>query len=468
MTQSNATAAKSKLGLMHPLVVMVFVVCIAALATYVLPAGHFLHHDKFIVAGTYHEIAKKNDLSALFSPTSPSLSDKPARAASIVSLFTCLPGGLLKAINLIIMVLCSGGMFQTLRRTGAIDKGIEVLLARTSGNSYLLACSLLIVLACASTFLGTLMEYLLIIPIVSIVGDRLGLPKMFAMAVVGIAAKIGFAASVTNPYALTVAQPLAGVPVFSGIGLRLTLFVIFLTMSMAYVVFHLRRWKPRTEEQVHEVHNLSPRQILVLLTLLFAGVGIVLGTKTWAWGGLELAACYIALAVGISVVAGLTPGDAAEAFLGGMQAMMLGALMVGMAASAELLLSNSQVMDTIIAMVTRLAQNPSAPVVANALMGVEMLLDIVIGSISGKAALSIPILLPVAHLNGISGQVTVMAFVLGGGLMNMVTPTCGPLLAFLAAARVSYVSWIKFILPLWLALCLVAVAALSLATIFHL
>jgi uncharacterized ion transporter superfamily protein YfcC len=91
-----------------------------------------------------------------------------------------------------------------------------------------------------------------------------------------------------------------------------------------------------------------------------------------------------------------------------------------------------------------------------------MVLDVFIPSVSGKAAISIPILTPIAHLSGVSAQDTVTAFLLGGGLTNMVTPTSGMLLAYLSASKVSYGEWIRFIAPLFALLTLVAVAALAL------
>jgi uncharacterized ion transporter superfamily protein YfcC len=91
-----------------------------------------------------------------------------------------------------------------------------------------------------------------------------------------------------------------------------------------------------------------------------------------------------------------------------------------------------------------------------------MLLDVLIHSTSSKAAISLPILAPIAHLAGVSGQATVTALVMGGGLTNMVTPTNGLLLAFLAASRVSYLQWLRFIAPLFVVLSIVGVAALFL------
>ncbi len=97
-------------------------------------------------------------------------------------------------------------------------------------------------------------------------------------------------------------------------------------------------------------------------------------------------------------------------------------------------------------------------------MAIEMVLTVLIPSTSAKAALSMPILVPIAQLNGVTGQTTVLAFLLGNGLMNMLSPTSGMLLAYLATGQVSYSTWARFILPLWgvmAVLCFVVIALAS-------
>jgi uncharacterized ion transporter superfamily protein YfcC len=101
--------------------------------------------------------------------------------------------------------------------------------------------------------------------------------------------------------------------------------------------------------------------------------------------------------------------------------------------------------------------------VAVAMMGVQMVIDVFIPSTSGKAAITMPILGPIAHIAGVSGQVTVQAFLFGNGLMNTLTPTSGMLLAYLAAGKVSYGAWIRFVLPLALMLLGLCAVALLIA-----
>ncbi|MDI1363316.1 MAG: YfcC family protein [bacterium] len=453
---------------LHPTLVMLVVILLAALATHLLPAGKFQRHGKLVVPGSYAVVPKVAGPAALFAPTPPDAKDKPAHAASLVSLVTTIPGGMTKAAALIFMVMFVGGMFSVMRATGAIDAGVDRLLHLTSGNLYVLTPILMIVLAMGSTFLGFISEYLVIIPIVAVIGQRMGLPNLFTMAVVAVAAKIGYAASVTNPVALAIAQPLAGVPVFSGMLARFGIFILFLTIGIGFVLLYLRKVAPKAAAETAallDAPRLTQRQTGVLLTLLAGSVALIVGARLWDWGNPELAAFYVAMSIAIALVGGLSAGQTADTFVEGMKSMMLACLLIGLAAAVEIILRDSQVLDTIIAGATHLAQGHAPPVVANALMMIEMGLDVVIPSVSGKATLSIPILAPIAAASGVGGQTLVIAFLLGSGLMNMITPTSGMLLAYLATSKVGYLQWLKFIAPLMAILVVLAVIILALAAV---
>jgi uncharacterized ion transporter superfamily protein YfcC len=129
----------------------------------------------------------------------------------------------------------------------------------------------------------------------------------------------------------------------------------------------------------------------------------------------------------------------------------------------DIVLRGGLVIDTIVNALASLAQDRPPVFVAQALVLIETILDVLIPSTSAKAAISIPILWPIAQLTNVSGQTTVLAYLIGNGLTNMVTPTSGLLLAYLATARVPYGSWIRFIMPLWIALLAGSLVAVSVA-----
>lgn len=452
--------------MLHPVVMMLWVLIAALALTWFVDSGQFERHGKLVVPGTYQVVPKTGGIATLFAPAVTRSTPEHAAPASLVSIFVAIPSGLVKNAPLIVMVMFVGGMFGVMRRTGVVDAGIDRLLQLTSGNVYILAPMLMILIGLGSTLLGFISEYLVIIPMVVLLAQRLELSNLFAVALVAIAAKIGYVASVTNPLALAVAQPLVGVPLFSGIGLRLAVFVVFLAIGIAYLLLHVRRTGYRragAATTLPDSQPLSRRHKATLAVLAFAVAALVFGTREMKWGNVELSAFYVAIGIATAVLGGLDSRSASDAFVDGMKNMVLAGLLIGLAASIEQILHNSLVLDTIINDFTRLANGHSPAWVANGLMAVEMLLDVFIPSVSGKAAVSMPIIGPIAQLSGVTGQTSVLAFVLGGGLTNMITPTSGMLLAYLATARVGFGEWLRFILPLFAILLLLSSAVLGLA-----
>jgi uncharacterized ion transporter superfamily protein YfcC len=454
--------------MLHPIVMMLWVLAAALAMTWFVDAGRFERHDKLVIPGTYQVVPKTGGIATLFAPVVTKNTPRSAAPASLVSVFVAVPSGLVKNAQLVVMVMFVGGMFGVMRRTGVVDAGIDRLLQLTGGNVYLLAPLLMVLIGLGSTLLGFISEYLVIIPMVMLLARRLGLPNLFAVALVAIAAKIGYIASVTNPLSLAVAQPIVGVPLFSGIALRLAVFVVFLALGTGWLLLYVRRCGYRREAVAASLHTstrLSPRHKATLLVLALAAAALVFGTRELNWGNIELSAFYVAISIMTALVGRLDSRSASDAFVDGMQSMVLAGLLIGLAASVEVILQNSLVLDTLINDFTRLAHGQSPVWVANGLMAVQMLLDIFIPSVSGKAAVSMPIIGPIAQLSGVSAQTSVLAFVLGGGLTNMVTPTSGMLLAYLATARVGFGQWLRFILPLFLVLLLLSSATLAFAVL---
>lgn len=427
---------------------MLLIICCAILLTYVISSGEYQRKDGLVIPGTYHTITKDAGLESLLRGAPPKSTAAQAYPASVVTLFAAIPAGMVRAAPLIFMVMFIGGMFGVLRKTGALDAGIDRLLALTRGNVYFLTPLLMVALCAGSSFLGLISEYLVVIPMVVLLAQRIGLGPLFATALVAIAAKLGYLSSVTNPLAVAIAQPIVGVPVFSGLWLRLVIFVIYLGLGIAYLLWYVRKTGFALPKDVDRSEKLSLRHLAILLVLGASIVGLIVGTRTWAWHSSELAAYYIFLALVIAVISGLPSRDTAEAFIDGMKGMILGGLLIGLASSVEIILRDSLVLDTVIHDLAAWVDGKSAVVVAQGMVLIEVVLDVLIPSTSGKAAISMPLLGPIGALSGVTGQTTVLAFLFGNGLTNMVTPTSGMLLAYLATGGVGYGQWIRFILPL--------------------
>ena len=433
-------------GQLNPILIVLGIMLMAVVLTHIAPAGQFRRNGAEVVPGTYRPVDKVRGVTALFSKEAPTATDTPARAAGFVSVFAAIPAGMAKSAELFFMVLFVGGMFGILRATGAIDAGVDRLLFLTAGNVYLLTVGLMLLLTAGSAFLGFSSAYLALIPLVLGLARRLGLPNLFAPAVVALSDFIGYASSVTNPIALGVAQPLAGVPIFSGILPRLVVYLVLTAVGIGYVLLYLRR-QPKVLH-VPDAVRLTLRQTGVLITLAIGGVAFVTGTAMWGWRSPEMGSAFLALGVTLAVVGGMRPGDTADAWLDGMKGMLLPCLLIGLASAIGIILQSSQVLDGIVLRIAEHISGQGRGTVAMSLMGAEMAFGIIIPSVTSKAAISLPIMVPTAHLSGVSGQIAVSALLLGSGMTNMISPTNDLLLAFLAASKVDYLQWVRFIAPL--------------------
>lgn len=472
------TETKGKRRSIDPVIMMLVALAAAIALTWLIPSGAYQRQGGSetakVVPGTYREIPKSLGPEALLPAPKLTAGENPgggagagqvvpamSRPVSPVALVTAIPAGLAKSSGLIFMVLLLGGMFGVLRTSGALDAGIERLLGLTGGRVSIVTPVVMIAISAGSTFLGLISEYLLIIPIVIALGERMGCSRMYGFAMLTLAAKIGYLASVTNPLALLIAQPIVGVPLFSGAALRFATWAVFLAIVIG-IVLRLGRGA-RMEQAALEDMRISHRHTLVLLTVGTTVLFLIAASAWLGWRDGEFAALFIVAAAVMVLVGGMTIQQGTHAFVDGMKSMMLAALLVGMARGVELVLREGQILDTIIAFTSHHVSHLPSVVVAPLIMVFEMLLTLLIPSTSAKAALSIPILGPIAHASGVSGQTTVLAFLFGNGLVNMFAPTSGMLLAYLATAEISYGKWFRFVLPLFGVLTVLCMFVLMLA-----
>ncbi len=446
-----------------PVVILLGIVFLATALTYLVDSGKYQRADGVVVPGTYETIDKNRSPANLvrISPAGDTV-----RPVSLVETFLAIPKGFQRLSGLIFMVLIIGGLFGVLEESGAITASIDRLLGAVHGNVYVLVPLLMTVFAMGSTFLGLASEYLMIIPLIVSMTARIGLSNLIGLAIVTVAVKVGYLASVTNPVPLSIAQPLVGLPVFSGAGMRFAFFVIYLVVGIAFVLVMIRRegYDKGVISGGPEA-RLSGRHVAVLLTLLVGVAGLVVGSNLGQWHHIELSAYYIFLSVLISAVAGLGATQAANAFVTGMKKILMACMLIGVAAAVAVVLEAGQVLDSIVHGLTGVIGESHAAVAATGIFVSQLLLDFLIPSTSGQAAVSMPIIGPIGQVTGVSPQSTVLAFLFGNGITNMLTPTSGTLLAYLATANVGWPQWARFILPLWAIFIVLAVLMLTFAVI---
>jgi len=270
---------------------------------------------------------------------------------------------------------------------------------------------------------------------------------------------VGSAFSPINPFQVGIAQKVAGLPLLSGWGYRTALLVV----AVGFWVWGTTRYAVRTRTRpaggaadprlgAAGTDALAGRDVAVLGLVLATFAVLVVGLLHWSWGFDEMSAAFFAMGVVAGLVGRLGVDGTAAAYVRGFRDMAYAALLVGFARSIFVVLEDGRIVDTIVHGLFAPLQGLPTGLAALGMVAAHVVVHVPVPSVSGHAVLTIPILAPLSDLLGLARQVTVLAYQVGAGLTDLVSPTHGALLALLAAGGVSYRDWVKFAAPRYLAL----------------
>jgi len=440
--------AKRRFSVPHPLVLLTGCVILAALASYVVPAGQFDREldeatgRSVVVAGTYHSVER--------SPV------------DLFDAMVALPRGMAEAADVIFLVFLIGGAFTVVDETGALKRGVTSLVRSLKGRDLLVVPIVSLFFATGGVVENMQEEIIPLIPVLLILTRRIGFTPLVAVSMSAGAAFVGSAFSPINPFQVQIAQNLAELPLGSG-GLFRT---IFLVLALALWIGMTMRYAALQRTESEHVEDSDDAGIDGKDWVIFGLVGatfviLVVGIGSWGWDFDHMSAAFFIMGLMIGLLAGMGLSGTAEAYVRGFRGMAYAALLIGFARAIFVVLDDGRIVDTMVhAMFTPLE---GLPLIASSLGMVvaQTAIHVPVPSVSGQAVLTMPVLVPLSDLLGMSRQVVVLAYQYGAGLCDLITPTNGALLAILAAAGVRYEDWIKFTVPLYLAL--VALGAVSIA-----
>ncbi len=442
----------------HPLVLLTAGVILAAAASHVLPAGEYERRDDeatgrvVVVAGTYQEV--EPDPVNLFEA------------------MVALPRGMIDAADIIFLVFLIGGAFTVVDATGALRRGVTSLTRALRGRDLLIIPVVAVPFAIGGVVQNLQEEIIPLIPVLLILTRRLGFNAMVAVAMSAGAAFVGSAFSPINPFQVAIAQQLAELPLASGALFR----IVFLLIALAFWVAMTMRYAHRTRDRgraaagIEEpagggdaVEGVRASDLGIFAMVGTAFVLAVVGMLLWGWGFNELSAAFFIMGVLVGLLSGLRVGGTTEAYLRGFREMTFAALLIGFARAIYVVLQDGRVVDTIVhGLFTPLE---GLPVLASAfgMVAAQAAIHVPVPSVSGQAVLTMPVLVPLSDLLGMSRQVTVLAYQYGAGLCELLTPTNGALMAILASAKVRYEDWIRYVGPLYLGLVAIGMVAIWVA-----
>jgi len=258
----------------------------------------------------------------------------------------------------------------------------------------------------------------------------------------------------TQQYADTIgaAQTLAGLPMFSGIWLRLLSFACIYLLLLGYIVLHARRHLSVVTEENRKT-DLKPDMkmgagVRVFGILIGAGIAAVLSSGVIPalrdYTMIIVAVMFLVAGITACRVSGMDRRALGKSFLSGVAAVSPSILMILMAASIKYTMVEGKILDTLLHSAVEAGRNMSRAELVLFIYLICLVMNFFIPSGSAKAFLLIPLIVPLAQLFGISSQLCIVAFAFGDGFSNVFYPTNPALLISLGLANVNYGKWAAY------------------------
>ncbi|MCH5199028.1 MAG: YfcC family protein [Oscillospiraceae bacterium] len=393
----------------------------------------------------------------------------------------------LTGMLIIAFIVLMGGTFLLLDRAGVLKYLVAVIIKRFSSKKYLLMAVIVFFFMLLASTAGILEESVTLVPISVAVALALGWDSLVGLGMSLIAVAFGFTAATFNPFNVMTVQKLAGdIEVFSGLWLRLIVFALVYAVLMLFLIVYAKRIEKnpkkslayesdkaiRDKYDVSDLEGILGNEKCKKASAAFAGclgmalvcimLDVVLGLGgTLSMGG--IAVFFVSGGLIAAYLSGLRGRMLLSGFGEGIKSIAPALPLIVIVIAIAYILNTGKIMHTILFYIHSVLQNVS-PFGAVLLIFVFIaLLEFFIGSGTAKAFLVMPLVIPLAHLIGISSNTVALTFAMADGFTNLLYPTSGIMIIAIGLIGVSYAKWLKFSWKLFVLEGIVAVAVMFFA-----
>ncbi len=429
----------------HPVVLLFLIMIAVAALTYIIPAGEYqrelINGRLRVIPGTFKVITS--------TPT------------GFMDLFRALPIGFKSAAEVIYVVLAGGIMFGVLQKSKMIENVVgSIVKYMGQDKKYLLIILMTYIFGMAGVAIGY-ENNIALVPIAAVLSLAIGGDLMLAAGISVGAITVGFGLSPINPFTVGIGHKIADLPMFSGAILRSVLCFTGLSMMAYYNLRYFKKIEKNKELSLTKNVNVSglmlskdikkyhiSRQDFVILFIFLGGLTFMLyGIFAYRWYLNDISAVFIIISIASGIAARLKPFQLGDTILKYVAISAPGAFMVGLAAAIKVLMEQAHISDSISYNLASLLEGMSGYTAAVFMSISQAILNFLIPSGSGQALATLPVLIPVGDLLGLTRQTSILAFQIGDGVANLINPTLGGLIAMLGMCRVSLDKWLRFIFP---------------------
>ena len=462
---------KRKVTFPHSYTLIFILIILAAILTWIIPSGQFETvvenvagmEKTTVVPGTYHQI------------------DKADYGQGFSSILMAPAEGIISAVEVVAFVLIVGGAFGIILKTGAIDRGLFTL-AKVLGDKGILVIPMSMILFSlgGSTF-GMSEEVIPLFAVFISLMFYLGYDSMTAILILFLSTQAGYVGSTINPFNVLIAQGVAGVYGNPLLWFRMLSWIVITGISIVFTMLYASRVKKNPLSSIvyesdlkvkHKFQNFdTEKEFSTQDKLIIAGFIVGLGIMIWGiiskgWYMVEISALFLGLGLFAGGIARFSQKEIAEAFVEGCSDFAYAAVIIGLARGVLVILEGGMIIDTILNSLANLLGGLPKFLFTTILLISQVIVSFFVPSSSGAAALTMPVMAPLGDLMNVSRDVVVLSNQFGNGLMNIISPTSGVLLAGLAIAEINFSKWFKVGFKIFAILTLVSAVLLYIATLF--
>lgn len=436
----------SRIKMPHTYVLLTGILLCVVVMTYLIPAGEY---DRVMDAASGRMVVLPDSFHYI-----------EGIRPGIFDIFLALQRGYVSAADIMFLIVFAYGYVYMLTENSTLNRAIRVLTRKLGSRTYLLIPVCMFLFGILGATLGIFEEVYGLISVFMGITVALGYDAVVGGAVVYVGVATGFAAAITNPFSVGIAQSIAELPISSGLWYRGVIFLVFQSASVWYVMRYAKRVKADPTRSIiygeqaavppapaEDGGEMTLRQKICLL-LFFVTIGVLLyGTSAWGWYVDEIAAWFLMMMVVTGIAGGYSATEICKSFIESTRSIVPSLLVIGFTRGILLTMQDAMISDTIVYGLSKLLGSGNKALAAVGMLFLQNVINFFITGSSSQATITMPIMVPVADIVGVGRETAVLAYCFGDGFSDMFWPTACALQCGLMGIPLN--KWYRFMAPLF-------------------
>ncbi len=446
------------------------IMLVMAALTYLLPAGQYRTEERdgrvYTVAGSYEQV--------------------PANPQGIGAVLMAPAKGFEKCADIIVFIFITGAVFTILERTGTVNAfiiGTSYFFSRKEKLKKLFIPVSMLLFSLGGSVFGMEEETLIFIPLFIPLALSLGYDSVVGVSIPFLGAWVGFGSAFMNPFTVGISQGIAQLPLYSGMGYRLIVWSICTLTVIGFMMWYGEKVRKNPQKSItyeadqerrrnlqldrFEKPEFKPAHIWIATVFAAAMAILVYGVAKKGWYIFEISGVFLGAGLICAIIGRLKLNQTTDAIIDGARSMVSVAVMLALARAIVLIAKDGCILDTVLNSIVQAIGQLHPLLAAEGMFWAHSFINFFVASGSGQAVLTMPVMIPLSDLIGVSPQLSILAYQFGEGWTNAIIPTAPVTMAAIGMAGIPWLKWAKWNFPLQIILAVLSMLLLIPAYLMH-